>query len=1107
MPVLSESQKQAIRKAWDSGIRDENALYASAGLGSGYQGGSQFSAFNAPPVASPPPVAPVGDGFIEQGGLLGLAARTPGLEQGLQGLSWFGENVFEPIGSGFVSGVQNFIPGTQGRERLAHEAYEAERAAGANPLLASYRAAKASGASAAQEEFGDAITTGFGIDLLGQGIPIPEWLAGPGKRLDRIDVGDLLSELPFEIALGKGAGFATRPIRKAAVESGKIPAGKMSSILYPEGRVRTPETTPAAAPDPSSARPMPSAPTPMGSVMPETDSWYQGDVGRPSATDRAPGDWTIRTFDPDRVIDATQDEIDTVWQLAEKGAKDYSAQQVAAARPFIKVFLEDIGVAIAAKATKGAQLATGYSPSRLAGVRGIFTRDTNLRKQRDKKIAEIQSKDREVFALGEAANENVVRLDAEISALVAVQNPVTLVWGKAAYYNPNWVKQAEDMGGPNPYRWITNRKSNTPQQKKLIALGKERYEQALIRKNNQQQRKNLEYLTEKSRSPVSLQHTLVRDLVVINNKIKDNAKRKPVKSGKTLYQYKDLVREALSKQYSPALGGIKGTELLAIAVQRGVLDSETADLLKEIAKSHITDSARKKTREQIENLDPVFPIDIDSSVSSIVERQLGVIRDRNASLVKTQNAERAEAYRLRTEGQGVRDAETATIGKSPPLINKSYEPNMAKDTNLPDDPEIEMQDTIPPLATTAGANSYTTKFATSLKEEADALKNKPNSYLEKLSTWMRSQSIGEGPGFFADEGYSLAAAGNTLGRTAAWAIRNTVGAAKPVMFVQNRLFLLTAPYAVRESLIPGMAKQDTHNFFVESLRKAGVIKDGVDEAATSVIENALNKVYPVNEKGLWANSGYASADITEAYWAHMQFKDLSPDEYSKKVVAYTKLRVDGQSRKRMANLFFRTYKADEVDRKFQEFFSKHSGDDISADQVRSFLDDSGVYLDEVQDLWSRSLTPEELGRHQRLRETGLARALPRKVTAFPSGQLEKSDPTFSTFNQRQYLEIQDALELHMKYDHNIRSTLQALTINAHKKVNEKEYADAVFDIEDGIAVDLNFLSTKFETFFSPDGAGAAARTPQVTAFVDHIKKQKAEIEQKYEMALAKFCTM
>ena len=123
-----------------------------------------------------------------------------------------------------------------------------------------------------------------------------------------------------------------------------------------------------------------------------------------------------------------------------------------------------------------------------------------------------------------------------------------------------------------------------------------------------------------------------------------------------------------------------------------------------------------------------------------------------------------------TEGQGVRDAETATIGKSPPLINESYEPNMAKDTNLPDDPEIEMQDTIPPLATTAGANSYTTKFATSLKEEADALKNKPNSYLEKLSTWMRSQSIGEGPGFFADEGYSLSAAGNTLGRTAAWAI-------------------------------------------------------------------------------------------------------------------------------------------------------------------------------------------------------------------------------------------------------------------------------------------------------------------------------------------------
>ena len=112
MPVLNESQKQAIRKAWDSGVRDENALYAAAGLGAGYQGGSSFSAFNAPPAPPAAPVAPVGEGFVDQGGLLGAVSRAPVVSQALGAAGFIG-NRLQDVGSVIGLGVEGFIPGDQ----------------------------------------------------------------------------------------------------------------------------------------------------------------------------------------------------------------------------------------------------------------------------------------------------------------------------------------------------------------------------------------------------------------------------------------------------------------------------------------------------------------------------------------------------------------------------------------------------------------------------------------------------------------------------------------------------------------------------------------------------------------------------------------------------------------------------------------------------------------------------------------------------------------------------------------------------------------------------------------------------------------------------------
>ena len=123
MPPLSQEQKQAVRDAWARGIRDKGTLYAAAGIG---LPGTPTGVVPAARPAPPPPSGN-GEGFIEQGGLLGLAARAPGTKQALQGLGWLGENILDPSATLAVTTAQAFIPGQQMRERVMDEAYAAAR--------------------------------------------------------------------------------------------------------------------------------------------------------------------------------------------------------------------------------------------------------------------------------------------------------------------------------------------------------------------------------------------------------------------------------------------------------------------------------------------------------------------------------------------------------------------------------------------------------------------------------------------------------------------------------------------------------------------------------------------------------------------------------------------------------------------------------------------------------------------------------------------------------------------------------------------------------------------------------------------------------------------
>ena len=439
MPVLNESQKQAIRKAWDSGVRDENALYAAAGLGAGYQGGSSFSA----------PVAPVGEGFVDQGGLLGLAARTPYLSDALQGLGWASENIFEPAATGMITGAQAFIPGTQMLERVSDEAAQAARDSGVGYLRSLYQGSKAAGGGA----FDQPVTTGLGIDIPGSGIPM-DWLAGRGTKLDEIDVGRLIPELLME----RGAAIASRPLRYAAAN--KMSSPLLAKAIYPE--VTKSKTlagqqklfdSPVA---PGSARPMPDA-APAAATRrsrwwdeieedparvsrraaefrPRDAAWYEGDVfdPHPSSIDRDPSDWIREEYRPQgdditghaaqQRVRPTQEEIDGIWNLAESASTEFNAQQLRAARPFIADFMRDVGLDIQSLATAFTRKIAGLPEKGLPSltlIKNIFDKDNRLRTNLTLKERMITEKVKRVTKAANDATDERRRLQAELKAEIS----------------------------------------------------------------------------------------------------------------------------------------------------------------------------------------------------------------------------------------------------------------------------------------------------------------------------------------------------------------------------------------------------------------------------------------------------------------------------------------------------------------------------------------------------------------------------------------------------------------------------------------------------------------------------------------------------------------
>ena len=233
---MTPEQEAIIRREWARGVRDPATLYATAGV--------TQQPTQQPVPAAAPPLPPPGDSFVEQGGLMGAAARAPIIGGMLQGLGAAYEHVLDPAATGLITIAQKaLIPGEQMLERVSDEAYQAALDAGINPLKAGYMAAKAAGSG----QFEQPVTTGLGINLPGEGIGLPSWLAGPGKRIDEIDIGRLAAELPFEIIAGKGAGLVTRPARAAAAAR-LAAAGHVGTAgkILPEGVPSTIDGAPGA---------------------------------------------------------------------------------------------------------------------------------------------------------------------------------------------------------------------------------------------------------------------------------------------------------------------------------------------------------------------------------------------------------------------------------------------------------------------------------------------------------------------------------------------------------------------------------------------------------------------------------------------------------------------------------------------------------------------------------------------------------------------------------------------------------------------------------------------------------------------------------------------
>ena len=1017
---MTPEQRAAIDRAVARGITDPAALYAAAGVAPPptLSDFATNGAMSAAPVAPPPPVAPVGGGFVDQGGLLGLAARTPGSQQALQGLGWFGENIAEPVVTGMITAAQNFIPGTQMIERVSDEAAQAARDRGVSEwgpdflnLTSDYLGSKAAGGGA----FDQPVTTGLGINIPGPGIPL-DWLAGRGAKLDEIDVGRLIPELLIE----RGAFLTTRPLRYAAAN--KMSSPLLAKAIYPEvlksktlaGQQKlfdSPVAPGSAATPITLDQPVP--PMYVANSLENNTEIIARNIEEVESTLPA------RVFkrDIDRVNARLAANLAAIPDIR-GAAQRFNNAQLALAKRLIPTLIDDIfgKENLNFQRVKTALDNDARLSQRVNGATERLAEATvDARKVLDENNVVLQGLLKNINDI--AYKDNVIQRDATGSNAGAIS-----IIG----YNKNWRVTGSPRGivTPFPGPRTSETQSIINELRELAGKVDKAQKQVDIAEGK------VKSLTVQSGSNAT-KHILVRKLVDIRQRRSANAN--PSKGGQ-FYDYKDAARRILTKVYSPEAGGVTGLDLLQVAVNvKGGVAKDKADLLRALALNMEDIKTRAKNPTSAEGIaarklmsdteklpNRQFPLDVDTEVATLIKTDLSRRRKVDMEMAAAEDARItsfAEGRNNPGQGQSV-PPRSAAEPKSESAIDPA--PNI-----IPDEPK-----NIP-----SGGRKYLSGKGTSLAAEVERLAVPMTA---RFAEWLSDQRMGGDVGFFSLDpgGFSSAALKSTGGKTFAWLIDNTVGAVKPHLVRQSKVFLAFSAYARRASNIRAATKSDVDNFFVDAL---GVEPDEV--------ANTIARVFPVDVKtGLWGETGVAAWDAIEAYWAHVQFnaaRSTDPsasNSYLRDIARYVK------NRPAMKAQFFydgtRRLSPEEVTQKFDDFFR----------ESKSFIDELKVYHDELRDLWKDSLTPEELVKYNKMIHTGLGTALPREIgrVTKPDGTPIFDNATFSTQYSRLYDEISAAHLAGEVYNYNIKQVLENLAFSVGKLDNNKDLRELLIDA--GIAI-------------------------------------------------------
>ena len=218
--ALTEQQIAQMRAAWDKGVRDKAQLRAAAGI-------ATFENFATQPeilktttpqaVSDKPDLSWGSDEWYDQGAALGSVARGFSKIPVIPTLLGYAGGALETAGFGTRLMIDAAIPDAiQKSIGWDDQTFETYRAAAkkakdeGNTFFDSIEA----GMEAANKAHGVAE-----INLPGEGIDLPDWLAGREASIDKIDWYKLATELPGEIIGGKGFGKATTGMRHSVARN------------------------------------------------------------------------------------------------------------------------------------------------------------------------------------------------------------------------------------------------------------------------------------------------------------------------------------------------------------------------------------------------------------------------------------------------------------------------------------------------------------------------------------------------------------------------------------------------------------------------------------------------------------------------------------------------------------------------------------------------------------------------------------------------------------------------------------------------------------------------------------------------------------------------